>query len=125
VKGKSMSRTAITAQNAVAIGPYSHAVEAGDVIYLSGQTPIDPGTGQLVVGDVSVQAEQCFSNLYAVLRSAGLDSDSVIKVNVFLVDMNDFAAMNAVYKIQFDTPYPARKPLGSHHFHLEQKLKSN
>jgi 2-iminobutanoate/2-iminopropanoate deaminase len=65
-----------------------------------------------VVGDVSVQAEQCFSNLFAVLRSAGLDSGSVVKVNVFLVDMADFAAMNAVYEKQFDAPYPARTTIG-------------
>lgn len=107
-----MSRTAFTAQGAVAVGPYSHAVESGDVIYLSGQTPIDSATGQLVTGDISAQVEQCFSNLVAVLKSAGLDLDSVIKVNVFLLDMDDFAAMNAVYEKRFAAPYPARTTIG-------------
>jgi 2-iminobutanoate/2-iminopropanoate deaminase len=107
-----MSRKAITAENAVTVGPYSHAVEDGDTIYLSGQTPIDSATGELVDGGVAIQAEQCFKNLFAVLRAAGLDEGNVIKVNVFLVDMDDFAAMNAVYEKQFQRPYPARTTIG-------------
>jgi 2-iminobutanoate/2-iminopropanoate deaminase len=82
------------------------------LIYLSGQTPLNPATGLLVVGDIAAQAEQCFSNLKAVLSSAGLDSDSVIKVNVFLLDMGDFAAMNLVYQEQFRAPFPARTTIG-------------
>jgi 2-iminobutanoate/2-iminopropanoate deaminase len=123
LKGNSMARKEFSAQNAVAIGPYSHAIEAGDMIYLSGQTPIDSATGQLVVGDISAQAKQCFSNLHAVLRAAGLDSDSVIKVNVFLVDMNDFAAMNAVYQKQFAAPYPARTTIGVASLPLGAKIE--
>ncbi|ACH38727.1 YjgF/Yer057c/UK114 family protein [Citrifermentans bemidjiense Bem] len=107
-----MSRNAITAENAVAVGPYSHGIDAGDAIYLSRQTPIDPATGQLVSGGITVQAEQCFANLFAVLKSAGLDEGSVVKVNVFLVDMSDFAAMNSVYEKQFTRPYPARTTIG-------------
>jgi len=107
-----MPRKEIKAAGAVAVGPYSHAVDAGDVVYLSGQTPIDPATGKLVDGDISAQAEQCFRNLFAVLEAAGLNGDNVQKVNVFLVDMGDFAAMNAVYARQFKAPYPARTTIG-------------
>jgi 2-iminobutanoate/2-iminopropanoate deaminase len=121
MKGDNM-RKEISARNAVAIGPYSHAVESGDLIYLSGQTPIDPATGNLVLGDLAAQAEQCFSNLHAVLNCAGLDSDSVIKVNVFLVDMGDFA-MNLVYQKQFRAPYPARTTIGVASLPLGAKIE--
>ncbi len=107
-----MTRKSITAPNASAIGPYSHAIDAGELVYLSGQTPMDPATGKLVAGDVGAQAEQCFKNLFGVLAAAGLTSDQVVKVNVYLVDMNDFAAMNAVYARQFTPPYPARTTIG-------------
>jgi 2-iminobutanoate/2-iminopropanoate deaminase len=118
-----LSRKAITAPNAVAVGPYSHAVEAGDMLYLSGQTPIDSATGELVAGVISTQAEQCFKNLFGVLNAAGLDSDSVVKVNVFLVDMADFAAMNAVYEKQFRQPYPARTTIGVASLPLGAKIE--
>lgn len=107
-----MLRTEITAPNAVAVGPYSHGIESGDLVYLSGQTPIDPATGKLVTGNVSVQTAQCFENLFAVLEAGGLSEGNVIKVNVFLVDMNDFEAMNSVYKTKFTLPYPARTTIG-------------
>lgn len=107
-----MPRTAITAPNAVAIGPYSHAVQSGDLVYLSGQTPIDPATGKLVEGNVASQAEQCFQNLFAVLAAGGLAPADVVKVNVYLTDMNDFAPMNEVYARQFAAPYPARTTIG-------------
>lgn len=105
-------RKAIESETAVAVGPYSHAVDTGDTIYLSGQTPVDPATGRLVQGDIAVQAEQCFKNLFAVLQAGGLTGDQVVKVNVFLVDMNDFAAMNTVYERQFAKPFPARTTIG-------------
>jgi 2-iminobutanoate/2-iminopropanoate deaminase len=105
-------RKEIKADNAVAVGPYSHAVEVDGHVYLSGQTPLDPATGQLVTGDIAAQAEQCFRNLFAVLAAAGLSSDNVVKVNVFLVDMNDFGAMNEVYQRQFNKPFPARTTIG-------------
>lgn len=105
-------RKAIESETAVAVGPYSHAVDTGDTIYLSGQTPVDPATGRLVQGDIAAQAEQCFKNLFAVLQAGGLTGDQVVKVNVFLVDMNDFAAMNTVYERQFAKPFPARTTIG-------------
>jgi 2-iminobutanoate/2-iminopropanoate deaminase len=107
-----MPRNAFSAPNAVSVGPYSHAVLAGKFVYLSGQTPIDPKTGKLVEGDVSAQTEQCFKNLFAVLAAGGLTSEDVVKVNVYLTNMGDFAAMNAVYAQQFSSPYPARTTIG-------------
>lgn len=107
-----MSRKAYTAEGAVSVGPYSHAVESGEMIYLSGQTPIESQTGKLIEGDIVNQTEQCFINLFNVLKAAGLTSDNVEKVNVFLTDMNNFMAMNAVYAKQFSTPYPARTTIG-------------
>ncbi len=107
-----MPRKAFSAVGAVSVGPYSHAVECGEVIYLSGQTPIDSATGKIVEGDIIPQTEQCFRNLFNVLAAAELTPDDVIKVNVFLTDMNDIAAMNEVYSNQFETPYPSRTTLG-------------
>lgn len=107
-----MSRKAFSAAGAVAVGPYSHAVESKDLIFLSGQTPIDSQTGKLVEGDISDQTEQCFKNLFNVLEAAGLTPDDVEKVNVFLTDMSKFTAMNEVYSKQFSSPYPARTTIG-------------
>lgn len=103
-----MPRKAFTSPGAATVGPYSHAVEAGELVYLSGQTPVDPATGRLVAGDVAAQTRQCFDNLFAVLAACGLGPDDVVKVNVFLTDMRDFAAMNEAYAASFATPYPAR-----------------
>ena len=107
-----MTRKAVSAAGAVAVGPYSHGVEAGEFVYFSGQTPLDPQTGQLVVGGIAAQTEQCFKNLFNVLAAAGLSPDQVVKVNVFLTNMGDFADMNAVYAQQFHAPYPARTTIG-------------
>ena len=107
-----MPRKAYTAKGAAAVGPYSHAVEACKLIFLSGQTPLDSSTGKLVEGDIAAQTEQCFKNLFNVLEAAGLTSDHVVKVTVFLTDMNDFKAMNDVYAKQFSAPYPARSTIG-------------
>lgn len=107
-----MPRKAYHAEGAVAVGPYSHAVESGDLVYLSGQTPLDSTTGKLVAGDISAQTKQCFANLRNVLMAAGLTMDEVIKVNVFLTDMANFSAMNSVYERQFSSPYPARTTIG-------------
>ena len=103
-----MSRRTFTAAGATAVGPYSHAVEAGDLIFLSGQTPLDSATGKLVEGDIEAQTEQCFVNLFNVLAAAGLTEANVVKANVFLTDMGNFAAMNKVYATKFSAPYPAR-----------------
>ena len=93
-----------------AVGPYSHAASApgGDLLLLSGQTPIDPKTGLLVEGDVTVQTRQVFANLTAVLEAAGRTLDDVVKVNVYLTSMDDFPAMNAAYAEAFAEPWPAR-----------------
>ena len=107
-----MSKKAYTAKGAVSVGPYSHAIDAGDLVFLSGQTPIDAATGKLVEGDIAAQTMQCFKNLFNVLKAAKLTPDNVVKVNVYLTDMNDFAAMNEVYKTQFKEPYPARTTIG-------------
>lgn len=107
-----MTRVAITSSTAAAVGPYSHAVDSDGLVYLSGQTPLDPATGRLVEGSIGEQALQCFANLFAVLGAAGLDQSHVVKCNVFLTDMADFAAMNEVYAAQFEQPYPARTTIG-------------
>ncbi len=107
-----MSRKAYNADGAVSVGPYSHAVESGELIYFSGQTPIDSKTGKLVAGDIIAQTEQCFKNLFNVLNATGLTTDDVVKVNVFLTDMESFNAMNSVYSKQFSLPYPARTTIG-------------
>ena len=91
-----------------ALGPYSHAIWAGDLLYCSGQTPIDPATNQLVAGDVEAQTHRVFDNLQAIVEDAGLSMDDVIKCNVYLTDMANFAAMNRAYQTRFAAPYPAR-----------------
>ncbi len=91
-----------------AIGPYSHAIEAGPFVYCSGQTPIDPATGQLAVGDIEVQTKQVFANITAVLAAAGCTLQHVMKSTVYLKDMGDFAKMNGVYEAAFAGHKPAR-----------------
>lgn len=118
-----MSRKAFNAEGAVAIGPYSPAIEAGDFIYLSGQTPIDANSGKVIDGGIAIQTEQCFKNLFKVLKPAGLTSDAVIKVNVFLTDMADFSDMNSVYANQFAPPYPARTTIGVAALPLNAKVE--
>lgn len=104
-----MTRSTVTAATApAAIGPYSHAATGGGPLFLSGQTPIDPATGRLVDGDVTVQTRRVLDNLEAVLRAAGGTLADVVKVNVYLTSMDDFAAMNAAYAEAFTEPFPAR-----------------
>ncbi len=99
----------ITAPSApAAIGPYSHAIEAGPFVFCSGQTPIDPATGQLAVGDIEVQTKQVFANITAVLAAAGCTLQHVMKSTVYLKDMGDFAKMNGVYEAAFAGHKPAR-----------------
>lgn len=103
-----MSRTIVsTDQAAPAIGPYSQAVMTDTMVYCSGQIPLTPA-GQMVEGDVTAQTEQVLSNVKAVLAAAGSSLEKVVKVTVFLQDMNDFAAMNAVYGKYFTSNPPAR-----------------
>lgn len=91
-----------------AIGPYSQAVQAGDTVYVSGQLPIDPATGQMAEGGVAELTRQSLTNIRAILAEAGLTMDHVVKTTVMLADMADFAEMNAVYAEFFTAPYPAR-----------------
>jgi 2-iminobutanoate/2-iminopropanoate deaminase len=91
-----------------AIGPYSQAIRVGQLLFLSGQVPLDPATGQMVEGDVSVQTRRVMDNLAAVLTSAGLSFANVARTTIFLADMNDFAKVNEVYGSYFAEPYPAR-----------------
>jgi 2-iminobutanoate/2-iminopropanoate deaminase len=118
-----MTRRAINSGGAAAVGPYSHAVEANGFLYLSGQTPMDSATGKLAAGTIADQTEQCFKNLFAVLETAGLTSDDVIKVQVYLTDMNDFQAMNEIYAKQFSKPYPARTTIGCASLPLNAKIE--
>jgi 2-iminobutanoate/2-iminopropanoate deaminase len=99
----------ISTENAPgAIGPYSQAIKAGDMVFCSGQIPIDPQTGEFVSQDIAEQTEQVLKNLSAVLEAAGSDLNNVVKTTVFLADMNDFAAMNEVYTRYFSENKPAR-----------------
>ncbi len=107
-----MSRISFTSKDAVSVGPYSHAVESDGTIYLSGQTPVLAETGKLVEGSIADQTRQCFANLFAVLKSAGLGQEDVVNVSVYLTDMDDFGEMNAVYETMFSAPYPARTTIG-------------
>lgn len=91
-----------------AIGPYSQAIQIGDLLFVSGQVPIDPSTGAMVEGDIKAQAQQSLNNLKAILNAAGTNMGAVVKTTVFLADMNDFAAMNEVYAQFFQEPFPAR-----------------
>ena len=91
-----------------AIGPYSQAIQIGDLLFVSGQVPIDPSTGAIVEGDIKAQAQQSLNNLKAILNAAGTNMGAVVKTTVFLADMNDFAAMNEVYAQFFQEPFPAR-----------------
>jgi 2-iminobutanoate/2-iminopropanoate deaminase len=91
-------KTAIASQAApAAIGPYSQAIKVGNLLYTSGQIPLDPATGQMVAGGIAEQTTRVLENLKAVLAEAGLDFPNVVKTTVFLQDMNDFAAMNEIY----------------------------
>jgi 2-iminobutanoate/2-iminopropanoate deaminase len=97
-----------TASAPKAIGPYSQAVRAGSLLFVSGQVPIDPATGQIVSGDIGVQTHRVFQNIGEILRAGGATFDHVVRTTVFLADMNDFAAMNEAYATYFTAPAPAR-----------------
>ena len=102
-------KQAISAANAPkAIGPYSSALRAGQLLFISGQVPFDPATGNLVGGDIQTQTRRVLQNVGALLEAGGLSFQAVVRTTVFLADMNDFAAMNEVYQTFFSEPYPAR-----------------
>ncbi len=91
-----------------AIGPYSPGIRVGQLLFLSGQIPLDPESGTIVDGDISAQTEQVFRNITALLTAAGASLSHVARTTVFLLDLNDFAAMNDVYARHFGEPFPAR-----------------
>jgi 2-iminobutanoate/2-iminopropanoate deaminase len=91
-----------------AIGPYSQAIRAGSLLFVSGQVPIDPTTGQIVNGDIAAQTHRVFQNIGEILKAGGASFDHVVRTTVFLADMDDFAAMNEAYATYFTTPAPAR-----------------
>jgi 2-iminobutanoate/2-iminopropanoate deaminase len=104
-----MQRAVISTPDApAAIGPYSQAIRAGDLIFASGQLPVDPATGQFVAGDIAAMTRQIFQNTAAVLAAAGSSLDKIVKVTVFLADLADFAAMNEAYAEFFPAAPPAR-----------------
>ena len=106
-----MKQALATAQAPAAIGPYSQAVDCGSFLVTSGQVPFDPATGEFVPGGIAEQTRQVLTNIREVLAAAGLTMDNVVKTTVFLQNMGDFAAMNAVYAEFFPQPYPARTPV--------------
>jgi 2-iminobutanoate/2-iminopropanoate deaminase len=106
-----MAKRAITTPKAKAIGPYSVAIENGDLVFISGQIPLDAATGKLVEGDISAQAKQSLENLKTILQVAGLGFGHVVKTTIFLTSMADFAAVNEVYKTYVGEPYPARSTI--------------
>lgn len=103
-----MTKKTFTPQGAVIVGPYSPAVEAGDLIFTSGQIPVDSTTGKIIEGDIKAQTEQCIKNLTSVLEAANATSDDVVKTTIYLKDMKDYAVVNEVYGAYFKAPYPAR-----------------
>jgi 2-iminobutanoate/2-iminopropanoate deaminase len=100
--------TIVTKDAPAAIGPYAQAVRAGDFVFLSGQIPLDPATGAMVDGDIGTQTERVLDNLDAVLQAAGAGFDKVVRTTIFLVDLNDFAAVNERYGRRFGGRFPAR-----------------
>lgn len=102
-------RQAVSTPSApAAIGPYSQAIRAGNLIFLSGQIPLDPATGSLVEGGVEAQTVQVFKNIDAILKAAGASFGDVVTATVYLADMNDFATVNDIYATYFSAPAPAR-----------------
>jgi len=95
-----------------AIGPYSQAIETNGLVFLSGQIPLDPATMELVEGDFETRARQVFANLRAVTEAAGSDLNHIVKLTIYLTNLDNFAAVNAVMAEYFDAPFPARAALG-------------
>ena len=107
-----MPRTAIHSDRApAAIGPYSQATRAGNLVFFSGQIPLDPATGDLVAGDIAAQARRAFDNLKAVCDAAGGTMHDIVRVGLYLTDLAEFAAVNAVMGEYFAQPYPARSTI--------------
>jgi reactive intermediate/imine deaminase len=107
-----MKQPITTNKAPAAIGTYSQAIRAAGTVYVSGQIPLDPATGQLVAGDIRAQIHQVFRNLAAVSQAAGLGLESAVKVTVYLTDLGNFAAVNEIMAEYFPQPYPARAAIG-------------
>lgn len=108
-----MSKKALHTDNApAAIGTYSQAIQTNGLVFMSGQIPLDPATMELVDGDFEARARQVFENLRAVAEAAGSDLNHIVKLTIYLTDLGNFAAVNAVMTEYFDEPYPARAALG-------------
>jgi reactive intermediate/imine deaminase len=107
-----MRKTIHTDSAPKAIGPYSQAVRAGNTVYFSGQIPLDPATGELVIGDISFQTRRVFDNLKAVCEAAGGTLAGIVRVGIYLTDLGTFAAVNTVMADYFKEPYPARSTIG-------------
>ena len=103
-----MAEPIATSDAPAAIGPYSQAVRAGGLIFLSGQIPLDPATGQIAAGDVATQAERVLKNLEAILAAGACTFGDVVRTTIYLIDLAHFAAVNEVYARFFSPPYPAR-----------------
>ena len=106
-----------------AIGPYSSALRAGQLLFISGQVPIDPATGEMVTGDVAAQTRRVLENIGALLTAGGLTYADLVRTTVFLADINDFAAMNEVYRTYFTEPYPARSTIEAARLPREARIE--
>ena len=106
-----MPKQPITTPKAKAIGPYSAAIESGELVFVSGQIPLDSLSGKLVEGDIAAQTRQALENLKTILAAAGLGFGHVVKTTIFLTSMGDFAAVNGVYQSYLSEPYPARSTI--------------
>ena len=108
-----MNKTAINTQNApAAIGTYSQAIQVGNFVFVSGQIPLNPETGELIEGDISQQIDQVFKNLKAIAEAAGASLQNAVKITVYLTDLSHFATVNEIMNGYFEQPYPARAALG-------------
>ncbi|MGB5245551.1 MAG: RidA family protein [Woeseia sp.] len=109
-----MPRKAIHSDDApAAIGSYSQAIAVGNLVFMSGQIPLDPKTMEMVAGDFDARTRQVFDNLRAVAKAAGGSLDDIVKLTIYLTDLGNFAAVNAVMADYFDKPYPARAAVGA------------
>lgn len=106
-----MKTVIVTADAPEAVGPYSQAIAVGEMLFCSGQIPLEPETGRLIEGDIAAQTSRVLENLGGVLRACGLTFDNVVKTTVFLADIADLAVMNEVYSQYFTEPYPARSTI--------------
>lgn len=101
-----------TSEAPAAVGPYSQAVRHGNLVFLSGQVALDPAAGKLVEGDIAAQTRQVFRNLNAVCEAAGGNLDAILKLNIYLTDLGNFATVNEIMAATFSAPYPARATIG-------------